>query len=337
MQAWHEDPLNQQHLDRLRVALGDNARLLVFLGAGLSFGAGRRGDRTLFDDEHWKHELVSTEVQEEEGGEGPSDRMGGPPRGPQEPYERAFDDDGRPLPSWPWLVSRMRRRLALQCPAREQPSLNKFFRDQTPLDCAQLFRQSVGEQNYREFLTEQFATRGRPGIGTTPSHEALVRLQLSLMFTTNFDELIETAFLEAGQPLRVSADEPEFMARLAERPAHHLVKLHGSIDRPPTVVLTRDDYASARSARREMFAHLRAEMAQASFLFVGFSLSDPNFGAIQDDIRDSLAMMTPVSYTVQGRRDPVKERYLSSMGVNTVWLDGWSRLPDFLDRLRPHE
>jgi hypothetical protein len=34
-----------------------------------------------------------------------------------------------------------------------------------------------------------------------------------------------------------------------------------------------------------MFGLLRTEMASAPFLFVGFSLSDPTFTLIHDDIR----------------------------------------------------
>lgn len=227
--------------------------------------------------------------------------------------------------------------MAHRCHPDEQASLSKFFRDEGPLDCAQLFRQTVGDANYREFLQQQFDVNRYPFVRATPSHQAFVALRLPLIFTTNYDELIESAHAEAGVSMRVSADEEEFKARLSERPEHHLVKLHGSIDRPSTIVLTRDDYSRARTARREMLAHLRHELAGASFLFVGFSLSDPNFNVIHDDIRESLGMQAPVSYTVQGARDPVKQRYLTSLNVNTVWLDGWNDLPAFLRRINPEQ
>lgn len=196
---------------------------------------------------------------------------------------------------------------------------------------------TVGEANYREFLAQQFDVRRHEFVGTTPSHEALVALGLPLIFTTNFDELIENAHAAAGVPIRVSADDQDFKARLAERPDRHLVKLHGSIDRPGTIVLTRDDYSKARAGRREMLGHLRHELASGSFLFVGFSLSDPNFNLIYDDIRESFGLLAPASYTVQGWHDPVKERYLTSLDVNTVWLDGWNDLPGFLRRIHPRQ
>lgn len=334
MPRWYDDALNGEHVERIRTNLVDGGRVLVFLGAGLSFGSARQHARVTFDNERWgavrsdKHNLTDKRPRRK--------KRGGPPPPPFPPVvEFALDDDGLPLPSWPWLISRMRERLAQRCDETEQSALTKFFRDEGALDCAQLFRQTVGEANYREFLQDQFDIHRHPFVQTTPSHEALVALQLPLIFTTNYDELIESSHAEAGVPLRVSADDDEFKARLAERPDRHLVKLHGSIDRPDTIVLTRDDYSRARSARREMLAHLRHDLARASFLFVGFSLSDPNFNLLHDDIRESLGMMAPVSYTVQGRHDPVKERYLTSLDVNTVWLDSWNDLPDFLQRINP--
>lgn len=83
-----------------------------------------------------------------------------------------------------------------------------------------------------------------------------------------------------------------------------------------------------------MLAHLRHQLTSGS---VGFSLSDPNSNLPHDDVRESLGMLAPVSYTVQGWHDPVKERYLTSLDVNTVWLNGWNDVPGFLRRMNPEQ
>lgn len=313
--AWHENPLNAELMERMQRAFNQDRRLFLFLGAGLSFGAARMGGRSAFDSEYW--------------GPANKDHDNSGPR----THDIAYDDDGLPLPSWPWLVSRMRQRLVARFPESEYGSLCKFFRDEGPLDSAELFRRTVGDQNYREFLQEQFDVRRHPFIKPTPSHEALIALDPPLIFTTNFDELIEDAYLGAGLRVDVSAEEAEFISNRSTKPDRHLVKLHGTIGRLGSIVLTRTDYAASRRSRREMFAMLRGELAQASFLFVGFSLSDPNFNILLDDVRDALRGDAPVSYCVQGRKDTVKERYLEALGVNTVWLDGWNCLPDLLRRL----
>lgn len=313
MTVWHEDDANRGLLHRLRSALSDGGRLLIFLGAGLSFGAARQQGRARFDydryDRWWPHDFPHGEITPE--------------------------DDGLPLPSWPWLVNRMYREIAMQSPAAEHESLRAFFIEEGPLDCAQLFRQTIGEANYRDFLVAQFDSSRQPFIQITPSHVELVRLDLPLVFTTNFDELIEAAYLEASKPLRVSITEEQFKAHRSNRQSPHLVKLHGSIDQPASIVLTRTDYARARRERQEMLSLLRSEMGDAAFLFVGFSLSDPNFNLLHDDVRLLYGSNMPTSYTVQGRRSAVKERYLRSLDVNTIWLDGWNDLPAFLSILSP--
>ncbi len=294
---WYNDDLNQEHINALKEKLTDKTRVLAFLGAGLSFGAARLSAKAGFEN-----------------------------------HSR---DDELPLPSWPQLVSRMRTRVEARCSHSDRPYVDDFFHYEGPLDCAELFRKTVGEQNYAQFLLEQFDTSRYPFIEITESHLAIARLDLPLLFTTNYDQLLEEAYRRAGLHLDVSINEEQFKATLPRRPRRHLVKMHGGIENATTVVLTRGDYARSRSLRREMFHYLRGELAQTTFLFIGFSLADPNFNMIYDDVRDSLGMVTPVSYTVQGRRDPVKQRYLESLGVNTIWLGTWNYLPDFIHRITP--
>jgi hypothetical protein len=296
---WHEDSLNQEHVHNIREALAEKARVLVFLGAGLSFGAARLSAKAGFES-----------------------------------YPR---DDELPLPSWPLLIARMRKALDARADEQDKHYLEDFFKHEGPLDCAELFRQTVGEQNYAQFLFEQFDASRYPFVNITPSHEQIVKLDLPLLFSTNYDQVLEQAYRQANVQLDVSIDEEDFKGNLARRPARHLVKMHGGIENAKTVILTRTDYAKSRSLRKEMFRYLRSELTRATFLFVGFSLADPNFNLLHDDVRESLGMLAPVSYTVQGRRDPVKSRYLESLGINTVWLGDWNYLPDFLSRINPEQ
>jgi hypothetical protein len=296
-QPWYQRDENARLVGELRTAVGEGADLLVFLGAGLSYGVGRgRGglDVTAFDD-------------------------------------------GHRFPSWPGLLQRMQSRLhALPELAPFAESLQEFFAEQPAPDQAQLFRDRIGHPNYLTFLREQFASRPNDERRLTRSHHELTKLPLKLLFTTNYDELIEIAFRSAGLDLRVSATQDEFRAHAQQRPDRHLIKLHGSIDRPETIVLTRDDYAASRRERAEMFRYLGHELRYTKFLFVGFSLSDPNFALLYDDARLAFDGALPTSYVVQGRPDPVKDAYLRSLGMNTISLDWWEDLPQFLAAINPN-
>jgi hypothetical protein len=84
-----------------------------------------------------------------------------------------------------------------------------------------------------------------------------------------------------------------------------------------------------------MFRHLAAEARFTTFLFVGFSLADPNFNLIRDEARMVMGDHLPRSYLVQQRVDPVTVRYLRSLGVEVIELFSWNYLPRFLQDVNP--
>jgi hypothetical protein len=297
-QGWLSQPSNRLHVEDLRAKIAaDSSGLIVFLGAGLSFGAARTRGR--FDLE----------------GDG-------------------FHDGG-PFPSWDGLIARMLQELrGLADLDDRSEELSGFFENHSALDCAQLFKQMVGEANFTAFLQRQFSS---PHAAPTPSHRALVKLPITELFTTNYDTLIESAFLEATTALTVSARPEQFIARLSAPPSRHLVKLHGSVDEPASIVLTRAQYAASRRERIAMFDYLRHRLQQHSFLFVGYSLSDPNFTQLHDDARLAMGAAMPASYLVQGPVNRVREAYLRSLDVNVVSLGSWNLLPAFLTALDPTE
>jgi hypothetical protein len=242
-----------------------------------------------------------------------------------------YHDDGMPFPSWDSLIKRMRDRLKLLPDFMgNEDELEEFFDQQDALDCSELFAHSLGQANFTAFLREQFVS---PHPHVTPSHEALAQLPTPELFTTNYDELIELAF--QGQSLTVSTRPEQFIARLSNRPEHHLVKLHGTISEPDTIVLTRSQYAASRQARIEMFNHLRQRLRESPFVFVGYSLTDPNFTMIQDEARLAMGSNMPASYLVQGRPNRVRDSYLRSLDVNVISLGTWNLLPAFLYAINP--
>jgi SIR2-like domain len=291
---WLDNIANRSHIKRLRRALSeDNAGVIIFLGAGLSFGASRSRGR--YDLDKWKHE-----------------------------------DDLEPFPSWDDLVRRMLAQLKQLAEfAGREDELEEFFDQQDALDCAELFANSVGKANFTQFLRDQFLV---PHPYITPSHEALAELPVPELFTTNYDELIEEAF---HRTITVSAGPEQFISRLSLTPERHLVKLHGTISEPSTIVLTRSQYAKSRRERIEMFSHLGARMRKLPFIFVGYSLSDPNFVMIRDEARLAMGANMPPSYLVQGRSNKVRESYLRALDVNVISLGTWNYLPSFLRSINP--
>jgi hypothetical protein len=297
MENWLDNGTNKENVQRLRSLLAkDDVPIFIFLGAGLSFGVDR--GRILF-----------------------------------ELFE--LDDHFR-FPDWPQLIHRMKQHLLSDAMLKTfEDYVNRFFEKESALDCAELFRHYTLGPNYWDFLERQFGSQPDDIHRLTRSHYALTHLPVTRIFTTNYDELIEAAYRKAGIQLLVSSSSQEFMDHRAKRDIHHLIKLHGSIAHPDTIVLTRSDYAKSRHERFEMFRYLTDQFEYAAFLFVGFSLLDPNFNILFDEAHYARVGKNPVSYVIQARKDPVRESYLKSLGVNAITLDYWEQLPVFLTAIHP--
>jgi hypothetical protein len=273
---------------------------MIFLGAGLSYGLGRALGRAGI-----------------------------------EALPPIHDDDR--FPTWPLLIDRMKLELAARAEDElERQAYERFIDRNDPLDVAQLYRLTVGDEDYFAFLDSQFETRPEDAELLTPSHQALVDLPLREVFTTNYDGLIELAFGRFDGELLVSADPASFLKNKVQNPEHHLVKLHGTWDDHPSMVLTRDDYARSRTARAEMFNSFAQEARFTTFLFVGFSLADPNFNLIRDEARSVMGDNMPMSYLLQEFADPLTQRYLESLKVEVVELFSWNELPRFLRAINPN-
>jgi hypothetical protein len=120
----------------------------------------------------------------------------------------------------------------------------------------------------------------------TDNHKLLARLPISTWWTTNYDKLIETALKDAGKVVDVKAD----VAQLADtRPRRDAIvyKMHGDVDRPNEAVVTRDDYERYARDRGPFINALTGDLVSKTFLFVGFSFTDPNLDQVFSRLRIS--------------------------------------------------
>jgi hypothetical protein len=105
-------------------------------------------------------------------------------------------------------------------------------------------------------------------------HKALVELGVNLLVTTNYDELLEQA---EGPPTRAvytwqDADNAHSRIK-AKRKV--LFKIHGTVDKEKTVVMSRRDYDEA--ARDQSYQQIMRHFLQSyTFLLVGYGINDPH-------------------------------------------------------------
>lgn len=115
-----------------------------------------------------------------------------------------------------------------------------------------------------------------PRYGLAPVLLAGLRTEQAI--TLNYDCLFEQASKDIGDTRTVIPD-----SRINGE--HWLLKLHGSVQDPASIVLTREDYLGFNASRDALSAVVKATLITHHLLFVGFGLRDDHFHEIIHDVR----------------------------------------------------
>jgi hypothetical protein len=137
------------------------------------------------------------------------------------------------------------------------------------------------------------------------AHRAFAQLPFDTIYTTNFDLLLEEANGLSRRPYRSLVGE-------LQMPFHggplttSIVKMHGDLRHEEHVIVTREDYEEFLSRYPVISTHLSAMLITRTALFIGYSLSDPDFGHIRDVVKSRLGRFQRMSYVVQFNQTQAK-------------------------------
>ncbi|CAB9516283.1 expressed unknown protein [Seminavis robusta] len=122
----------------------------------------------------------------------------------------------------------------------------------------------------------------------------LMSLPCDSTVTQNYDQLIEKA-CECQNIVHVLKSSPTTPAELSVIPyqpkrkaTQWLLKMHGCVSVPDEIVITREDYETYESSRGALGGLVQASLMTKHLIFVGFSLTDPNYLRIVDEVRAAL-------------------------------------------------
>ncbi len=139
-------------------------------------------------------------------------------------------------------------------------------------EVAENYAERLGRPALLAFLRERIDP---PGVQPLRAHHAIARLPVSVIITTNWDRLLDRALMDAGR--RVTSVVDNYEVAFSGHSETLLVKMHGSIERPDSIVLTERDYQEFYERLPTLVDMLLYFFATRTFLFVGYSLADPNF------------------------------------------------------------
>lgn len=213
----------------------------------------------------------------------------------------AYNEEGEPFPLGQGLAN------WIACDLLHAPDL-----DASLDDVAEIAQARLGESAVNQYIYEKFS-----GYRPSTAHLSLVQLPWDVIYTTNYDLLIESAaqmpsIQPAGTIRSIYSIETDLSPFTESDILYY--KLHGTVDYANTdagrLILTKDDYRHYDRYRKTLFKRLERDLQSRTFVFVGYGLRDGNLRAILDDCREVLGTSSfPLSYAIRTRFTDVEETF----------------------------
>ncbi len=178
------------------------------------------------------------------------------------------------LPLWEDLAMRMiestyKSKLITK---EEYEELLDLHEDDKYEDVVDFCRLSMGQSEYSEFLEKIFGGDIEPSI----LHDCIAKLRVPAILTTNYDQLLEKSLFKRYKrlsPIFTAQDLSSIWRRIAKGD-FFLLKLHGDITKPDTVILSSRDYTQHVFENNEFMQFLHNLFLGQSILFISTSFKD---------------------------------------------------------------
>lgn len=204
---------------------------------------------------------------------------------------------------------------------------------------AQYFVDNQG--NVRNALTQILVDEyAKTNNSISENHKILARLPIQIYWTTNYDNLIETALINEGKTPDVKKTNQDLAINIPKRDAI-VYKMHGDIGTADETVLTKHEYEDYNNTR-ELFSNaFKSDYVSKTFLFIGFGFSDPNLDFLISRIRLILSNGTKTGYyfvkkeidITKQRKQELKVNSLKRYGLNAIWINDYDEITTILKEI----
>lgn len=186
-----------------------------------------------------------------------------------------------------------------------------------------------------QMLVEEFSAQAQP----TENHSILARLPIQTYWTTNYDRLIESA-LEKNEKIADVKYTTKHLATTRPKRDAVVYKMHGDAAHASEAVLTRDDYERYHVKMQPFITALSGDLIAKTFLFLGFSFTDPNLEYILSRVRIQYAQdqrqhhcilkkasqyegEAQADFEYRVRKEELFKGELLRVGIKVTYVDGY--------------
>ena len=243
------------------------------------------------------------------------------------------------LPTWEELLDSMLNKLHEEgLDSLHQNELKSLFEAKKFLEIADYCRVKFDKRFYSEILLPQL--RGDK-VPIPEHHEVIMKSQFAGIVTTNYDKLLERAYMKEtnGQewPKIATHTDIGMLGTLLCESQTFILKAHGDIDQPESLILTAHDYSEKIHTSPAFDAIFSAILLTKAILFVGYSINDPDFRLLLDRQFTIFKGSVPGRYALMSKSkvgEVEREILLRTAGIQVLAYDKHDEVLTFLKELR---
>lgn len=186
------------------------------------------------------------------------------------------------------------------------------------IDAISSYEYSYGRSSMVEKMKD-LLLNGKVRPGTT--HKAFCQLPFDIVCTTNFDRLIEDTFSLLKRPCNVTYRESQLTISPSKDEVT-LLKLHGDIYDPESLVATEEDYDKFINTHPLLATFLSNLLITRTPIFIGYSLDDADFRLIWQILKNRLGNLRRQAYTLKVGCSEMEIKRYERRGVKVINLNG---------------
>jgi len=213
-------------------------------------------------------------------------------------------------------------------------------------DLVSLAQYHVNHRGGRDRLNQLLIDEFVEDATLTSSHQLIASLPVSTIWTTNYDSLLEDAFTRVGKRVDIKRRTQDF-GTTRRRADVTIYKMHGDRTLAAEAVITKEDYETYDVHREVFTTALRGDLVKRTFLFLGFSFTDPNIMHILGRVKLLLEGNSRHHFCVLRRPRPDDceggdyqcrrfEHWLTDLrryNIQAVLIDRYEEVPEILEEL----